>query len=91
MDETLKPPENTQEFLAMWNVVTADHLVHKLTTVLQDLGRRLPQPVVLDQPSATALATQLVHAFQVAASPQGGAHAAVQLLTELAAGTPDPP
>ena len=41
MDE-LSNPANTREFMAMWNAVTAEHLTHKLTGVLQQLGERVP-------------------------------------------------
>ena len=37
MDEQVDHPSNTREFMAMWNTVTAEHLTHKLTGVLQDL------------------------------------------------------
>ncbi len=37
---------------------------------------------------AAALSPVLIRAFQVAASPEGGVHAAVQFLTEYAAAAP---
>ena len=85
MDEELKPPENTREFMAMWNTVTSEHLAHKLTGVLQELPRRLPAAPRLDETQAGAISPLLVRALQVAASPEGGVHAAVQFLAEYAA------
>jgi hypothetical protein len=84
MDEELKHPADTREFMAMWNTVTADHLTHKLSGVLQQLGRRLPDAPSMDERQAGALSPLLIHALQVAASPEGGVHAAVQFLVEYA-------
>jgi hypothetical protein len=74
--------------MAMWNTVTADHLSHKLTGVLQQLTARLPDTTMLDEAQAGALSPLLVRAFQVAASPEGGVHAAVQFLAEYRADAP---
>ena len=87
MDE-IDHPSNTREFMAMWNSVTAEHMVHKLTGVLRDLPARVPDAPPLDKGQAGALATVLVRALQVAASPEGGAHAAVQFLAEYRADAP---
>jgi hypothetical protein len=83
MDEELKRPADTREFMTMWNTVTADHLAHKLSGVLQQLSRRLPD-ATLDDRQAGALSPLLIRALQVAASPEGGVHAAVQFLAEYA-------
>jgi hypothetical protein len=88
MDEHLGPSGDTREFMAMWNTVTADHLSHKLTGVLQQLGRRVPEAGMLDEAQAGALSPLLIRAFQVAASPEGGVHAAVQFLAEYRADAP---
>jgi hypothetical protein len=85
MDEELRHPTDTREFMAMWNSVTAEHLAHKLSGALQDLPRRLPDAPALDETQAGALSPLLVRALQVAASPEGGVHAAVQFLSEYAA------
>ena len=82
MDEELKNPANTREFVAMWSAVTAEHLTHELTGVLQQLTGRLPDGPALDDAQAGALSPLLIRAFQVAASPEGGVHAAVQFLAE---------
>jgi hypothetical protein len=87
MDEELKHPANTREFMAMWNTVTEDHLTHKLSGALQQLTRRLPDAPTLDEQQAGALSPLLIRALQVAASPEGGVHAAVQFLVEYAADT----
>jgi hypothetical protein len=81
-------PSNTREFMAMWNSVTAEHLTHKLTGVLQQLPGRLPDAAPLDDAQAAALSALLIRAFQVAASPEGGVHAAVQFLAEYGADAP---
>jgi hypothetical protein len=83
MDEGAGQPANTREFMAMWNTVTADHLSHKLSGALQQLAGRVPGTPRLDEAGAGALAPLLVRALQVAASPEGGVHAAVQFLTEV--------
>jgi hypothetical protein len=80
MDEQ-QIPKDTREFMAMWNSATADHLTHRLTDVLQDLSRRVAVPP-LTEPQAAGMAPVLVRAFQVAASPDGGVHAAIQFLAE---------
>jgi hypothetical protein len=89
MDEPVSHPANTREFMAMWNAVTAEHLSHKLTAALQQLGQRVPHAPLLGEAEAGALAPLLIHAFQVAAAPEGGVHAAVQFLAEYGA-TPTP-
>ena len=81
MDE-LSNPANTREFMAMWNAVTAEHLTHKLTGVLQQIGERVPNAPTFGEAQAEALSPLLIRAFQVAASPEGGVHAAVQFLAE---------
>jgi hypothetical protein len=85
MDEQLRNPENTREFMAMWNTVTADHLTHKLASVLPLLAGRIANAPAFDEPFATAISPILIRAFQVAASPEGGVHAAVQFLAEYGA------
>ena len=84
MTDEIPRPSDTREFLAMWNAVTADHLSHKLGGVLQQLTRSLPNASALDEAQSMALAPILVRAFQVAASADGGVHAAVQFLGEYA-------
>ncbi len=88
MDEQVDHPSNTREFMAMWNSVTAEHLMHKLTGVLQVLPERVPEAPRLDQAQAAALSSLLVRAFQVAASPEGGVHAAVQFVAEYGSDAP---
>ena len=88
MDEQVDNPSNTREFMAMWNSVTAEHLTHKLTDVLQELPGRVPDAPRLDQAQAAALSALLVRAFQVAAAPEGGVHTAVQFIAEYGADAP---
>jgi hypothetical protein len=82
MDDTFRPPENTREFVAMWHAVTEEHLVSKLTVILQQLAKA-ESGGELSQAQAAELAPHLVRALQVAASPEGGVHAAMQYLGEL--------
>jgi len=85
MDEPLSHPATTREFMAMWNAVTAEHLSAKLAAALQQLGQRVPNAPTLVEAQAEALSPLLIHAFQVAAAPEGGVHAAVQFLAEYGA------
>ncbi|HKT61437.1 MAG TPA: hypothetical protein VJQ46_15390 [Gemmatimonadales bacterium] len=85
MDQPGGRPADTREFMAMWNAVTAEHLTHKLTEVLQQLGQRVPNAPAFGAEEAEAMAPLLIHAFQVAASKDGGVHAAVQFLSEYGA------
>ena len=82
MDEQRPSPQDTREFMALWNSATADHLTHKLTGVLQDLARRVPDVGPVSGSQAAAVSPILIRAFQLAASPEGGVHAAVQFLAE---------
>ena len=86
--EGLHRPEDTKEFVAMWNAVTEEALTHKLTGLLPQLGRGLSSPLELGDSQAEALSPALLRAFQIAASPQGGVGAAVQFLSELAGDAP---
>jgi hypothetical protein len=90
MDEQRPTPQDTREFMALWNSATADHLTHKLSSVLQELGPRVPDFTPLTEGQSAAVAPVLIRAFQVAASPEGGVHAAVQFLAEYGA-APSPP
>ena len=85
MDEPLSRPANTREFMAMWNAVTAEHLSAKLSAALVQLAQRAPSAPPIGEAQAEALAPLLIHAFQVAAAPEGGVHAAVQFLAEYGA------
>ena len=87
-NEGLRRPENTQEFVAMWNAVTEDAMTHKLAGVLPQLARGLSSPLDLGDSQAEALSPVLLRALQIAASPQGGVAAAVTFLSELAAEPP---
>ena len=84
MDGDTKRPRDTREFMARWNAATEEHLTHQLQHVLETLvqGGTLPS---LTPRQTARLAPMLVHAFQVAATPDGGAHAAIQYLSEQAA------
>jgi hypothetical protein len=81
MDQHEPRPHNTREFLVRWNAATQEHLVHKAATALARLA-----PGGISEAQASALAPILVHAMQVAAAPDGGAHVGVGYLEELAEG-----
>ena len=85
MDQSSGRPRDTREFMAMWNAVTAEHLTHKLTEALQQLGERVPDGPTFTASEAEVMAPLLIRAFQVAAAPDGGVHAAVQFLSEYGA------
>jgi hypothetical protein len=87
-NEAPRRPENTQEFVAMWNAVTEEAMTHKLGGVLPQLARGLSSPLELGDAQAEALSPVLLRALQIAASPQGGVAAAVTFLSELSAETP---
>jgi hypothetical protein len=79
MDQHESRPRNTREFLVRWNAATEQHLVHKAAAALTRLA-----PGGISEAQAGALAPILVHAMQIASSPDGGAHVGVQYLEELA-------
>ena len=83
MDQHESRPRNTREFLVRWNAATEEHLVHKAAAALARLA-----PGGISEAQAAALAPILVHAMQVAASPEGGAHVGVHYLEEMAEGGP---
>lgn len=85
MDQQHPSPQDTREFMAMWNSATADHLARQLGAVLQELAHRAPGLPPMGEPEAAALSPILIRALQVAASPEGGVHAAVQFLAEYGA------
>jgi hypothetical protein len=84
MDGDAKRPRDTREFMARWNAATEEHLTHQVQAVLEGLVRGGMLPSLTPQQTAR-LAPLLVHALQVAATPHGGAHAAIQFLSEQAA------
>jgi hypothetical protein len=86
MEGDIKRPRDTREFLARWNAATEEHLVHQLQSVLANLAREGTLPVLTDRQLAT-FAPMLVHAFQAAAGPDGGAHAGIDFLSEQAPGS----
>jgi hypothetical protein len=77
-------PRDTREFVAQWNAATEAHLVHQLQQVLNDMVAKGVLPS-LSQPEIERLAPMFVHALQVAAARDGGAHAAIQYLAEATA------
>ncbi|MBA3497016.1 MAG: hypothetical protein M3Q93_15525 [Gemmatimonadota bacterium] len=88
MQDDLGNPQDTREFVAMWNSATADHLTHQLAGVLPRLTADVPGGPTISASQAAAIAPVLIRALQVAASPEGGAHAAVRYLAEYRADAP---
>jgi hypothetical protein len=83
MDQHEGRPRNTREFLVRRNAATEEHQVQKAAPALGRLA-----PGGLSEAQAAALSPIQVHAMQVAASPEGGAHVGVHYLEELAEGGP---
>lgn len=78
-------PEDTREFLAMWNAATEPHLVHRLTDVLVGLVARNPQTVLISRDQCATLAPYILRALQAAALPNATAEEGVRYLAEAAA------
>lgn len=77
-------PRNTREFVAQWNAATEAHLVHRLQQVLGDMVAKGIVPS-LTHAEIERFTPMLVRALQVAAAREGGAHQAIQYLSELTA------
>lgn len=81
-------PENTREFLALWNDAVEEHLVRQLAQSLPTLAHDMS----LDDPAhAAAFARPLVRALRLSAM-SGDATIAVRYLSDTArggAGDPD--
>lgn len=84
MDQSERP-EDTREFLAMWNAATEAHLVHRLTDVLVDLVARNPQTVLISRDQCAVLAPHILHALHESSLPQATAEDGVRYLAEVAA------
>jgi hypothetical protein len=81
MDGDAKP-RDTREFVAQWNAATEAHLVHQLQQVLDDMVAKGIVPN-LTHTEIERLTPMLVRALQIAAARDGGAHAAIQYLSEV--------
>ena len=75
-----RPPENTREFVALWNDTVEDHLVRQLAECLPALARDLSLD---DAAHATAMALPLVRALRLSAM-SGDPAAAVRYLADAA-------
>jgi hypothetical protein len=80
-------PENTREFVALWNDAVEDHLVRQLAQSLPALARDVS---LGDAAHAAALARPLVRALRLSAL-SGDAAAAVRYLAEAARPREDTP
>jgi hypothetical protein len=76
-------PENTREFVALWNDTVEDHLVRQLAEHLPALARDLSLD---DSAHATAMAKPLVRALRLSAM-SGDVAAAVRYLADAARGS----
>ena len=83
--EEHRAPENTREFLALWNDAVEEHLVSELA---QSLSGLVPDQRPVDAARAAALARHLVRALRLAAL-SGDAAAGVRHLAD--AGGPREP
>ena len=86
-DDSRYIPENTREFVALWNDTVEDHLVRQLAQSLPALARDLS---LNDSAHATAMARPLVRALRLSAV-SGDAAAAVRYLADAAQGGPGSP
>ena len=84
MDDSNGRPEDTREFLTMWNAATEPHLVHRLTEVLVDLVARNPQTVLISRDQCATLAPYILRALQAASLPSATAEEGVRYLAEAA-------
>ena len=75
-------PENTREFVALWNDTVEDHLVRQLAQSLPALARDLSLD---DAAHAAAMARPLVRALRLSAV-SGDPAAAVRYLADAAEG-----
>ena len=83
MEEMHGRPEDTREFLAMWNAATEAHLVHRLTDVLMGLVARNPQTVLISRDQCATLAPHLLRALHAASQPGATAEEGVRYLAEV--------
>jgi hypothetical protein len=83
MDREQDNPLNTREFTAKWQNIVEEHVVPSLAAVLPRLMTGTASEPV-SQEHWDGLARRLAHALQVAASPSGGVHAAVEYLQQMA-------
>jgi hypothetical protein len=77
-----RTPEDTREFVALWNDTVEDHLVRQLAEFLPALARNLSPD---DAAHATAMARPLVQALRLSAV-SGDVAAAVRYLADAARG-----
>jgi hypothetical protein len=84
MDDPTGRPEDTREFLAMWNAATEAHLVHRLTDVLVGLVARNPQTVLISRDQCAALAPHVLRALHAASQPGATAEEGVRYLADVA-------
>ena len=84
MDETSGRPEDTQEFLTMWNAATEAYLVHRLTDVLAALVKRNPQTTLINRDQCAVLAPHILRAMQAASLPNATAEQGVKYLATVA-------
>jgi hypothetical protein len=80
ISEQRRRPADTKEFLAMWSAAKEDYFVQELVPLLPLL---LDSPGKLDGKQTEEAARHLVRALHLAATAEGGLHAAVDYLTKL--------
>jgi hypothetical protein len=76
VSERRRHPADTKEFLAMWTAAKEEHFVQELAPLI---------PLLLEKKTEEA-ARDLVRALHLAATPEGGLHAAMDYLTKVAGG-----
>ncbi len=73
-------PADTQEFLAMWTAAKEEHFVQELAPLLP----LLLGTGELDEKKTAEATRDLVRALHLAATPDGGLHAALDYLAKVA-------
>lgn len=84
MNEFTGRPEDTREFLTMWNAATEAHLAHRLTDILSELVRRNPQTALISRDQCAVLAPHVLRALHAASLPNATAEEGVRYLAEVA-------
>jgi hypothetical protein len=79
-------PEDTREFLAMWNAATEAHLVQRLTDVLVGLVATNPQTRLITRDQCAVLAPHILRALHAASQPTSTAEEGVRYLADAARG-----
>jgi hypothetical protein len=84
MNSSTGRPDDTREFLVMWNAATEAHLAHRLTDILKDLVGHNPQTVLITRDQCAVLAPFILRALHAASLPNATVEDGVQFLAAAA-------